>query len=328
VHALHVRALIGYSPTGQTVQMRPVPKTISLGLLALCATVHAAHEPKTYRAPRLPDGHADMQGIWKNSNLTPLERPPEFTNLVISAADAARVKSKYLLPAGGPNQPDDPGRGLEDRSIERIRGELRSSQIVDPQDGKIPWNEVYKEKPDALRRAALTAFDNPEDRSAFERCLASNGAPPMQPKPESNLYQFVQTPSTTVIVSEFIHDARIVRMNGMHSPAAVTSWLGDSVGWWEHDTLVVETKYFAPNSAVRMNAQYVFFVSPKTTVIERFTLVSTYEMNYVFIVTDSTFYTRPWTGETHLLRSKDKIYEFACHEGNYWMRDMLEAARQ
>src|SRR5471032_2361311 len=135
--------------------MRPVPKTISLGLLALCATVHAAHEPKTYRAPRLPDGHADMQGIWKNSNLTPLERPPEFTNLVISAADAARVKSKYLLPAGGPNQPDDPGRGLEDRSIERIRGELRSSQIVDPQDGKIPWNEVYKEKPDALRRAAL-----------------------------------------------------------------------------------------------------------------------------------------------------------------------------
>jgi hypothetical protein len=105
--------------------------------------------------------------------------------LVISAADAARVKSKYLLPAGGPNQPDDPGRGLEDRSIERIRGELRSSQIVDPQDGKIPWNEVYKEKPDALRRAALTAFDNPEDRSAFERCLASNGAPPMQPKPKT-----------------------------------------------------------------------------------------------------------------------------------------------
>jgi hypothetical protein len=90
-----------------------------------------------------------------------------------------------------------------------------------------------------------------------------------------------------VIVSEFIHDARIVRMNGLHSPAAVTSWLGDSVGWWEHDTLV-----------------------------------------YVFIVTDSTFYTRPWSGETHLLRSKDKIYEFACHEGHYWMRDMLEAARQ
>ena len=293
----------------------------------LCAAVHAAHEPKTYRAPRFPDGHADMQGIWKDSNLTPLERPPEFTNLVISAADAARLQSRYLLPAGGPDQPDDPGRGLENRSIERIRGELRSSQIVDPRDGRISWNEAYKEKPDALRRAALTAFDNPEERSAFERCLASNNAPPMQPKPESNLYEFVQTPSTTVIVSEFVHDARIVRMDGMHSPAAVTSWLGDSVGWWEHDTLVVETKYFAPNSAVRMNTQYVFLVSPITTVIERFTLVSADELNYVFIVTDPTFYTRPWTGETHLLRSNDKIYEFACHEGNYWMRDMLDAAR-
>jgi hypothetical protein len=305
--------------------MKHTRGTIYLVLLMLCVTAYAAEKP--YRAPRLPDGHADMEGIWKNSNLTPLERPPAFTNLVISAADAARLKSQYLLPAGGPNQPDDPGRGLENRSIERIRGELRSSQIVDPQDGKIPWNEEYKEKPGALRRAALTAFYNPEDRSALERCLASNGAPPMQPKPETNLYKFVQTPSTTVIVSEFIHDARIVRMNEMHSPAAVTSWLGDSVGWWEHDTLVVETKYFAPNSGVRMNAQYVFFVSPKTTVIERFTLVSTDELNYVFIVTDPTFYTRPWTGETHLIRSNDKIYEFACHEGNYWMRDMLEAAR-
>src|SRR5260370_35736296 len=117
--------------------MRPIPKAIYWVLLALSATAHAAEKPKTYRAPRLPDGHVDMQGIWKNSNLTPLERPQEFTQLTITAADAATLKAQYLAGTGGPNQPDDPGRGLEDRNFESIRGELRSSQIIEPRDGRI-----------------------------------------------------------------------------------------------------------------------------------------------------------------------------------------------
>lgn len=149
----------------------------------------------------------------------------------------------------------------------------------------------------------------------------------MQPNLDGNIYQIVQTPATTVIVSEFIHDARIIRINGAHSPPAVTSWLGDSIGWWERDTQVVETKYFAPNSSVRLNARYVFFVSPETTVIERFTRVSANELNYVFTVSDPTFYARAWTGETHLLRSKDRMFECACHEGNYSLQNVLEAAR-
>jgi hypothetical protein len=149
----------------------------------------------------------------------------------------------------------------------------------------------------------------------------------MQPNLDGNNYQFVQTPARTVIVSEWTHDARIIRMNGTHSPAAITSWLGDSIGWWEKDTLVIETKYFAPSSAVRLNARYVYFVSPETVVIERFTRVSAHELNDVFTVTDPTFYARPWTGETHLLRSKDGMFEYACHEGNYSMRNILEAAR-
>jgi hypothetical protein len=307
--------------------MRPIPKTIYGVLLSLCATAQAAEKSRTYHVPRLPDGHVDMQGLWKNSNLTPLERSQEFTQLTITAADAARLKAQYLAGTGGPNQPDDPGRGLEDRNYEPIRGELRSSQIINPDDGKIPWNEAYQAKPVALRGTVLNAFDNPEDRPPIERCLSSNGAPPMQPNLDGNIYQFVQTPATTVIVSEFVHDARIIRMNGTHSPAEITSWLGDSVGWWEKDTLVVETKYFAPSSAVRLNARYVYLVSPQTIVIERFTRVSDNEMNYVFTVTDPTYYTRPWTGETHLLRSKERMFESACHEGNYSMRNILEAAR-
>ena len=179
----------------------------------------------------------------------------------------------------------------------------------------------------AAVRRTLSALDNPEQRPPLERCVGSNGAPPMQPNPEGNYYQFVQTPDTTVIVSEVSHDARIVRMNSRHSPAAITSWLGDSIGWWEKDTLVVETTNFAPHSAVHMNGRYLLLVSPQTTVIERFTRVSEQELNYVFTVSDPTYYTRSWTGETHLLRSKDRMFEFACHEGNFSLRNILEAAR-
>jgi hypothetical protein len=303
------------------------PATICWALLVLPGTSQAAEKPIPYRPPRLSDGHVDMQGMWKNSNLTPLERPQEFTQLTITAADAAKLKAQYLAGTGGPNQPDDPGRALEDRNIEPIRGDLRSSQIIDPVDGKIPWNETYKGKPATLRRTVLNAFDNPEERPAIERCLSSNGAPPMQPNLDGNIYQFVQTPATTAIVSEFVHDARIIRMNGTHSSSAITSWLGDSVSWWEKDTLVVETKYFAPSSSIRLNARYVFFVSSQTTVIERFARVSKNELNYVFTVTDPAYYTRPWTGETHLLRTKERMFENACHEGNYSMRGILEAAR-
>jgi hypothetical protein len=299
-----------------------------LALLLLLATAHAAEESKAYHPPRLPDGHVDMQGIWKNSNLTPLERPAEFTQLVITPADAKRLKEQYLNPPGSQNQADDPDRLLEERSVEPIRGEMRSSQIIEPEDGKIPWNEAYRDKPEALLRAVLNAFDNPEQRPGPERCLSSTGAPPMQPTLDGNMYQFVQTSSNTVIVSELIHDARMIRMNGTHSPATLTSWLGDSIGWWEKDTLVVETKYFSPSSAVRLRGRNnLFLVSPQTIVIERFTRVSDRELNYVFIVSDPTYYTRPWAGETHLLRSRKSMFEFACHEGNYSMRDILEAAR-
>jgi hypothetical protein len=295
--------------------------------VAFCGTSSVAQDPGKYRAPRLSDGHVDMEGTWKNSNLTALERPQEFTALTITAADAAKIKAQYLMGTGGPNQPDDPGRALEDRSIEPIRGELRSSQIIDPLDGRIPWRESYKEKVAGLRRTVLTLFDNPEQRPSIERCLSSSGAPPMQPNLDGNIYKIVQTQATVVILSEFIHDARIIRMNSAHSPAAITSWLGDAIGWWEKDSLVVETKYFAPSSAARLNARYVFLVSPETTVIEKFTRVSDRELNYLFTVSDPTFYTRSWTGETHLLRSDTRMFETACHEGNYSMRNILEAAR-
>src|ERR1700722_10176105 len=118
--------------------MKRLPSSIGWALLLLIATAHAAEEPRAYHPPRVPDGHVDMQGMWRNSNLTPLERPPEFTQLAITPSDANRLKEQYLNASGNQNQPDDPDRALEERSIEPIRGELRTSQIIDPENGKIP----------------------------------------------------------------------------------------------------------------------------------------------------------------------------------------------
>src|SRR5258708_23935909 len=140
-----------------------ISSAIGWAVLALCATAPAAENLRIYRPPRLPDGHADMQGMWKNSNLTPLERAPGFTQLIITAADAERLRAEFVDPPGGVNVPDDPGREL-DRTFEPIRGEFRSSLSIDPDDGKIPWQEMYKEKPAPLRPAVLTAFANPDHR--------------------------------------------------------------------------------------------------------------------------------------------------------------------
>lgn len=297
-------------------------------LLALCTPTFAADARKPYHPPRLSDGHVDMQGRWKNSDLTPLERPAGTATLTLSADDAAREKTVYMAPSTTQGIPDDPGKLLEERSFEPIRGRLRSSLITDPPDGRIPWNDAYRDRPAAIRKAAQSVFDNPEQRPAIERCLSSNGAPPMIPNNDSNIYQIMQIQGISVVVSEFVHDVRIIRMDSTHSPAAVTSWLGDSIGWWEGDTLVVESTYFAPNSSIRMNARALFLVSPETTVIERFTRISADELNYVFTVTDPTYYLRPWSGEGHLLRTESRLFEMACHEGNYSLENILGGARQ
>jgi len=142
-----------------------------------------------------------------------------------------------------------------------------------------------------------------------------------------NLYLIVQTADTVVFFSEWLHDARVIRMSAKHAHPAITSWLGDAIGWWEGDTLVVQTRYFTPSDRARTSPTGIFLVSPTTTVTERFTRVSHEEMNYRFTIEDPNWYERPWTGETHFTRSAERLLEAACHEGNYNMRFNLEAAR-
>lgn len=294
------------------------------GLLAAAAAAQAGE----YRAPRLPDGQVDLQGVWSHKNITPLERPAELKTFVITPDEAAQLQARILAKTNDLSRPGEPAEYFWERGVEAIRGEYRSSQITDPADGKIPGNEHFKSLAKATGAAVLTAFDGPEARPSSERCLAAiSSAPPVTVVPASDLRQFVQTRSAIVIASEELHEARVVRMNAKHAPAAVVSWLGDSIGWWEGETLVIETKHFAQSAAERGGPGSLFFVGPNTTVTERITRVSPDELQYLFTVEDPTYYTQPWKGETRFGRSDDKILEYACHEGNYSLPFALMSAR-
>jgi hypothetical protein len=174
----------------------------------------------------------------------------------------------------------------------------------------------------------VNAFDGPEQRPSSERCLGNPASqPPNLYNPGTNLHQIVQTSNAVLFLSEVMGFARVIRLNAQHAPAAVTSWSGDSVGRWEGDTLVVETKHFTASDNGRLTGQFAFLVSPQATVTERITRVSNDELNYVFTVDDPTHYTRPWTGETHFMRSNDRPLEYACHEANYSLTFILQGGR-
>jgi hypothetical protein len=208
-------------------------------------------------------------------------------------------------------------------------GTFRSSIIIEPTDGRLPGTPLFRERMAIVGAAVLNGMDGPEQRPTSERCLGSFGTQaPMLSTPAANVHQIVQTDNTVVFMSEENHEARIIRMNASHRPATVTSWDGDSIGWWESDTLVIETKFFSPNDSARGNGQSVMLVSPLTTVIERFTRLSRDELSYVFSVEDPSLYTQRWSGETHYLRTDSPLLEYACHEGNYSLGYVLFGARE
>jgi hypothetical protein len=217
-----------------------------------------------------------------------------------------------------------------------VNGEKRASIVVDPPDGKIP-----PMKPEARRRQAALlvdpsaseasaangrpgAFDGPELRPLAERCLlgfGSTSGPPTLPNYfYNNLKQIVQTPTTIMILVEMVHDVRIIRMNAEHVPPTVRKWMGDSVGHWEGDTLVVDTTNFT-------NKTQFQGASEQLHVVERFTRVNANTLLYRFTVDDPQTWEKPWSGEYPWNATDEHIYEYACHEGNYSLGDMLRGAR-
>jgi hypothetical protein len=313
-------------------QTRLLWRGIGAGLgAALVALTAADALAAGYRAPRTATGAPDLQGTWTNLSLTRLERPADLNDLVLKDAEAPAIERRIIDKIAHPVGDEVGGHDSEwwdGAHLARIDGHARTSWIVSPADGKLPYTAEAQRRVAAHSKAALDAFDGPEVRSLSERCMiATWGAsgPPMLNPPYSALYRIVQTPDRVVIQSEMNGDVRIVRLNSQHPPASMRFLTGDSIGRWEKDTLVVETGNFKLGESYRSGLPYM---SSEARITERFTRVSRGEIRYEFSVDDPSIYLQVWRAEMPLRASKDPIYESACHEGNYSLPGILAGARR
>src|SRR2546425_916474 len=270
---------------------------------------------KTGTRPRPADGKPDIQGIWTNATVTPLERLGEFAGKqFLTEQEAAEFEKKAVYDANGDRRDGaadaDVGRAYNEfwRDRGKVVSTMRTALIVDPPDGKVPPVTPEGQKKNAeraeVRRRMGGAFDGPENRSLQERCLLTPQAgPPMLPANYNSNYQIVQTPEYVGIVVEMIHDARIIPLKGMpHIQQNVRQWLGDSRGHWDGDTLVVETTNFTDKTNFRGSNENL-------RLVERFALVDVNTLLYQFTVEDPTTWAKPWSGEIPMKKAQGPLYE-------------------
>ena len=313
----------------------------AVGLLLATATANGADD--AWRAPRTHFGDPDLQGLWTNATITALQRPAEFDSLVLTPEQGAaweRSTGDFFssideVPDGSLEEGADVG-GYNSFWMDpgtralRVGDEIRSSIIVEPADGRLPLRLGARAKLFAFFFRVQGAFDGPEQRPLGERCIVgfgSTGGPPMLPVLYNNNYQIVQSPGHVMIHVEMNHDARIVRLTDTHLPENIRPWMGDSIGRWEGDTLIVETTNFHPGQSFRAAIKHQFYVTPDAVVTEWFTRTGEREIHYRFRVDDPGAYYEPWVGELTLRATDGPIYEYACHEANYAMRGILKGAR-
>lgn len=298
---------------------------LSVVMVILAAALNAAAS-HAQEIPKTLEGRPDLQGVWTSRWITPLERQPESPALVVAEGEEAALTASLWrrLTSIDPLQMTDEYDALK---LLRIAGEMRSSLIVDPPDGKLPYTEEGR----ARRAAFLPNFrrpaDHPEDRGDNERCLGfASGFAPYMSAPISNIRQIVQTPDHLVIYTEHYNIARIIPL-GPHADAP-----GDRNGrvsaHWEGDTLVVRSTGFRPNDIVRFVPLSVMMITPQTIITERFTRVSAEVMLYDFTVEDPVLYTRRWRAESAMTLTGDRMFEYACHEGNYGLANILSGGRE
>jgi hypothetical protein len=282
--------------------------------------------------PRTPDGQPDLEGVWSNPTLTPLERPAEFAGKeTLTEKEAADYVHRQLNQVNSDRR-DGGAQADVNRSYNefwRDRGndlvaDRRTSLIVDPPDGKIPPLTPAAQKRVEESRAWMQehSTDGPEGRSLAERCIAwATAGPPMLPGPYNNDMQIVQAPGYVVILNEMIHNTRVIPLDGRaHVSPEVRGWMGDPRGHWEGNTLVVDT--------TNLIGEYSFRGSDANMhLTERFTRVSPDVIQYEFTVDDPTAFTKPWTARIPLNKTTERVYEYACHEGNYALTDILAGAR-
>ena len=321
-------------------------KYITSAALALLLAASSTWAKDGWEAPRTSFGDPDLQGVWTNATITPVERQDWMPNLVLSPQQAQMLEARtreFAERGSAPTDPNEPAPPAGENvggynsfwidagtTVAKVNGEYRGSLIVDPPDGKLPYTQAANAKRFAMLRSIQQGLDGPEQRPLGERCIVGFGStsgPPMLPVLYNNNYQIVQAPGHVMILVEMNHDARVIRLGNEHPPDHVRTWFGDSIGRWEGDTLVVETTNFHPDQSMRACIRYQIYFSPDLKVIERFTRVAPDEILYEFTVDDPTAFTQTWRGEIPLRASEGPIYEYACHEGNYSLPGILAGAR-
>jgi hypothetical protein len=297
----------------------------ALAAAALAAAFVASGSGRTAAAH-----HPDLQGIWDNSTLTPLERPADLADQEFfpdkAASDYASLEQYIVRLQARYGEAEGSVTGEANgiwRTPRRLGPDRRTSAIVDPPNGRLPALTPFA----AGRAAALARTrkehpaDDPEQLPVQERCLVWGADPPLLPQADNNTLQIVQTDGYVVIVHEMIHDARIIPMDGRpHLPRGIEQWTGDSRGRWDGDTLVVDTTNFTAKTQFAGSGTGLH-------VVERFTRTDANTLRYDFTVDDPASFARPFSGRLWMTRTDDRMFEYACHEGNYSMVGILRGAR-
>jgi len=309
----HVRS--GRAAIGAAVGLA----ALSLAALGLAAGPAAAESHRPV--------HHSLEGAWAHNYVLVLESPAKWPNLVVSEADAktvAAIEAKQISDffARGLD-PEVPALMTQIDGLPLVQGQRRSRVLIEPADGKLPYRpEIRKQLsgPPPPER-----MDNPEERPLTERCLTGVGQPPLVSLSFAYVLQIVATKDAVAIHTEYGDEVRIVPITDRHGPKSGYTPMGDSIGRWEGDTLVVETIGMPDNDRVRIGP--FFLVSGDAKVTERFTAVSDRELLYQFTVDDPKIYSVPWRGEFSWYRTTKGMYEHACHEGNYSLPNILAGAR-
>jgi hypothetical protein len=276
-------------------------------------------------APRTPDGHADLQGTWDFAQLTPFERPGNFTGRQTVSDEEAEEFAQQRIETTNKDRRDGGAAADVERAYNDFwwdfgtRVSKQSSLVVDPPDGHVPPLTDEAQKRIAERR---NRFDNPEERPLPERCiLGFNSGPPMVPSAYNNNVQIVQTGDHMIIVNEMIHSGRVIDFRRRtHWPKTIRFLTGDSIARWEGDTLVVDTTNYATDGVFRGSTADLHL-------IERFTRVDADTLQYEFRIDDPATWTKPWSVSMTMARTEQPMFEYACHEGNYALEGVLKGAR-
>jgi hypothetical protein len=321
---------------------------IAFAAVVLASPAHAQQSAR-HQPPRTADGKPSFEGAWTNASITSMERPARYKSLVIPDSEIEAITNSHPQVVRQRNDDNldsktqfdgkdlQGGRGYNAFWIDpgmtfaRIKGEYRTSFIIDPANGQIPYKNrggAAREDDDESadpRRVVRGNFDGPEARPLGERCFLTSGnaGPPMSTYLYNNNYEFAQTPDHLAIRVEMNNYTRIVRIGGKHVSKNIRLLHGDSIGHWDGDTLVVETTNFSPHHAKTRLA-----LSANAKVIERFTRAANDQIVYEFTVDDAERYTQPWRGEMSFMKTDDRVYEYACHEGNYALPGILAGARE